>query len=607
MSLKKYIKELKRRNVFKSGIAYLIVAWLIAQVASIVLPTFNAPPYVMKTLLFILGIGFPLNLVFAWVYDITPDGIKKTENFDQKSILKSGRLNKVIIASLSIAIVLLLFNQFWSTASNEINKVDSIEIIEPIGALEKSIAVLPLHNLNQKDENLEYFSDGVTQEIIYELAKIKTFSITAFTTSLSYKKSEKEQHEIAKELDVNYLVSGTSRIFDNGNRVKIFIELFNPISKKVIWAETFEEDLDGSTSIQLLVAKNIVEILDIDLTSSEKIALNIKNTESGEAFRLFLKAKAEIFKMTPDGFESTRKILTQALELDPNYAQAHTLMAWNLILQGGSWFKGDNRSTEETIALALPHIEKSIHLNPSSSDIYLIRANLNLHHRGLLRDAKSDVDYALEVNSWPRVPTDYCICTVVATYSALGDITKAKELAVLGGQVDPGNVFISFDQALIFMLYGEMKKAQKLLEKSVKIVDIPYFNFYLGWSYYHDNEFEKALPYFEKAYQFGEKSIAFNVAYLSNTYRQLGDQNKSNQYFNELLDRLKSGENHINLPLAMVFAAQNNVEETLTRLEMAQNDKEYAFAYMINTDLIFRPFHKEPRFIELRKKVQYYE
>ena len=85
MSLKKYIKELKRRHVFKAGIAYIIVAWLIAQVASIVLPTFNAPPYVMKTLLFILSIGFPLNLVFAWIYDITPDGIKKTENIDQKA------------------------------------------------------------------------------------------------------------------------------------------------------------------------------------------------------------------------------------------------------------------------------------------------------------------------------------------------------------------------------------------------------------------------------------------------------------------------------------------------------------------------------------------
>ena len=134
MSIKKNIAELKRRHVFKAGIAYLIVAWVIAEVASLALSTFEAPPYIMKTLVFMLGIGFLFNLVFSWIYDITPDGIKKTETLEQnpaKSKLKSGRLNKVIIASLSLAVVVLLFNQFSNPKTDELR---TNEISENVNA-----------------------------------------------------------------------------------------------------------------------------------------------------------------------------------------------------------------------------------------------------------------------------------------------------------------------------------------------------------------------------------------------------------------------------------------------------------------------------------------
>jgi len=506
------------------------------------------------------------------------------------------RIISMLLGLLLIAIVgLLAYNKYWDHTGNDASN------------MEKSIAVLPLLNLNSKDENLEYFSDGITQEIIYELAKIKSISVTAFTTSIAYKKSDKPPNEIAKELDVGYIVSGSSRILNNGSRVKIVLELFDPLSNKIIWTETFNEDFDDVTTIQSNAVKDIAIELNVDQTSLAEAYFNNINTESGEAFRLFLQAKSEIYKMTPEGFENTRVLLTKALEIDPNYAQAHTLMAWNLILQGGSWFQANNRTTAETEALALPHINKSIELNPESSDIYLIRGNLNLHHRSLLRDAKSDVDNALKINSWPRVPTDYCICTVVATYSSLGEIERAKSLAILGAKVDPGNVFISFDRALIGMLEGRMKEAQSLLETTVEIVDIPFFNFYLGWSYYHDNQYEKALAAFKKTYEFDDWSIAFNVAYLSNTYLKIGNQQQSEEYLKELLDREQSGEKHVNLSLAMIYAARNDADKTLEYLEIAYSNREYAFAYMINTDLIFRPYYEEPRFIELRKKVQFYQ
>ena len=350
MNLKKYIKELKRRHVFKAGAAYLIVAWLFAQIASIVLPTFDAPAYFMKTLIFILIIGFPINLIFAWIYDITPEGIKKTENIEvnsPKSIIKNKRLNKVIITSLFVTIVFLLYNQFWSIPSNDLNLSDST-------TNEKSIAVLPLFNITQKDE-LEYFSDGVTQEIIDELVKVKTFNVRGFASTIPYKNKDKSPLEIANELDVNYLISGSARVY--GDSVKLSIELINPHTKERVWNQTYNEVMNNAPSIQLLIAKQVAKSLNIKLTPTEKISLDKLNTTDGEAFNLFLKAKAENLKLTPEGFNNATQYLERAIELDPYYSQAYTLLAFNHNLNGQGFFNA-KIATSEILSLVSPLINK---------------------------------------------------------------------------------------------------------------------------------------------------------------------------------------------------------------------------------------------------------
>ncbi len=599
MNLKKYIKELKRRHVFKAGAAYLIVAWLIAQIASIILPTYDAPAYFMKTLIFILAIGFPINLIFAWIYDITPEGIKKTENIEvlsSKSIIKNRRLNKVILSSLFITIVLLLYNQFWSTPGSAINGLNSTTI-------EKSIAVLPLINITQKDD-LEYFSDGVTQEIIDELAKIRTFNVTAFTSTFPYKNKDKSPLEIANELDVNYLISGSARVY--GDSIKLSIELINPHSNERIWNESFNEVIKNAPSIQLSIAKQVAKSLNIELTPEEEISLAKVNTDNGEAFKLFLKSKAEFAPLTPEGMSNSIEMLERAIELDPNYSQAYTHLAWSIDFQSGSWL-GGKQSKTEILSLTSPYIEKSIALDPKSSDTYLVRAHSNLFVKGLLREAEKDVIHALEMNSWPKIPISYCFCTVVSTYVALGELQKAKKYANLGREIDPGNVFIWWDRANIHMVEGQIQKAQALYEEAIQVVDIPFFQFFVGWSYYHDNQFAEALKYFEKAFETDEVPFNWNVAYLSNSHFKHGNIVESERYRQELEKRMASGDHQVNLAMAIVAAAQTNIDETLTWLEKAQEKSEYGIAYMINVDPIFKPLYEEPRFVEMRRKMQYYD
>ena len=594
MNFKKYITELKRRNVFKSGMAYLIVAWLIAQVASIVLPTFDSPPYLMKVLLFILGLGLPITLIIAWIYELTPEGIKKTKNVDHNSSkvsLTNKRLNKLIIATLSIAVILLLFNQLRNTPANIADKInDDI----------KSIAVLPLINISG-DNSLEYFSDGVTQEIIDELAKIKSFTVTAFSTTYQYKSRTKSQIEIANELKIKYLISGSSRVF--GDSIKLSIELIDPYSKERIWNGNYNEVLNDAPSIQNSIAKQVANSLNIKLSGSELKSIESLNTIDGEAFKLFLHAKAEIAKLNEEGFINSRKFLIQALTFDPNYTQAHTLLAWNYVMSGGSWIQSNNLSASVTSDLAKPHIEKAIELNPKSSDIYLVRGNYHLNYTGNLDQAKKDVTLALELNSWPKITTNYCICTVVSTYIALGEYDEAKELVTLAKKVDPGNVFNFYDEAVLLMIDGEFQKAQEILLLAENIYDIPFFNFYLGLSLYHDNKYKDAIHHFEKALDTEGILIGFSAAYLSNAHYKLNNHVESSLYKMGVEKRQSFGEHHLNLAMAMISAVQNNNQETLKWLEKSQKESDWGLAFEIMFDPIFKHLIDEPRFIEIRRKM----
>ena len=536
------------------------------------------------------------------LYAISNDGLTVPLSTDMKgkgkistssSVFSKKKIRFLWIPILLILGALLLYN----LSDYNFKKTKT----EPSEGSEISIAVLPLQNLNQNEE-LEYFSVGVAQEIIDELGKINTIVPTAFSAAIKYKDSKESFVSIANALNVNYIISGSSRIFEDS--VKLSIELFDPFSNKRIWYGSYNEVMKNAPSIQLSIAKQVAKSLNVRLSSDEKKSLETASTTDGEAFNLFLKAKSENLKLTPAGFIEATKHLEKAIELDPDYSQAYTLLAWNSMLQSGAWFGGDE-STSETLRKVAPYIEKSIALNPKSSDIYLIRANLNLFTKGLLGNAKKDVEYALALNSWPKTPTTYCICTVVSTYLALGDLQKAKKYANLGREIDPGNLFIWFDRANIHMTEGELQKAQAIYEEALQVIDIPFTQFFLGWSYYHDQQFSKALPYLENAY----KSDAFNfvVAYLSNTHFMLGDQTEADRYRNELEQRMTSGKSNLDMAMAMIAAAQSDSTETLTWLEKAQEKNESIFAYMVNVDPIFKPLYEEPRFVEIRRKMQYYE
>ena len=467
-----------------------------------------------------------------------------------------------------------------------------------------SIAVLPFINLN-KSQELEYFSDGVTQEIIDELAKIKLIKVSAFTTTFVYKGLSKPLEEIANELNMTYLISGSSRFSEADKKVRLSVELIDPYSKDRLWFENFDEYLDDVPNIQSSVAKEVASELNIELSDSESMKLQKPNTESGEAFRLYLLAKAEINKLNPEGFENGTVYLEKALSIDPNYLQALTLLSWRYAVGGSADLTPGVRSTFESVELATPYLQKAVEIDSMMSDNYLVRANLKLYSQNNIMDAKRDVEKALELNSWPRIPTNYCICTAVSVYIALNDAETAQQVAEQAKEIDPQHALYDWDLGNIDLMQRNFVLAQENYKRSLAKANIPIFNAFLGLSYYANKDYNQALEYYQRSYDLTPLATRLSVAGLSAAYYQLGDYEMAQKYLDELIDRRNSDEYNLNLFIAYVYLEQGDRDKSLEYLELGLEDSDFGFAVYLQLFPGFERLEKEPRFQNILDQIQY--
>jgi TolB-like protein/Tfp pilus assembly protein PilF len=448
MNLKNYLKELKRRNVVKSALAYVVVSWVIIQVMSIILPTIEAPAYLMKLLLVVLIIGFPLWIVFAWVYEITPDGLKKTLSINKEESITpvtNNRLNKIIIVALGIAIILLAANLFMN--KNIVSNPNSKDKIDVISIEDKSIAVLAFTDMSQ-DKDQEYFSDGISEEILNLLAKIPDLKVISRTSSFSFKNKDVTTNEIGSALKVNHILEGSIR--KSGNTFRITAQLIDVTNGSHIWSETYDRPINDIFKIQDEIASNVSEQLQLRILGE----LKVTKSPMAEAYNLYLKALHLSNQNTKTTYISAEKLIKEALEIDPNYADAWRLLA---SIYHTGMYNFSLRSYEEGIPLGIEAAEKAVQLDPNSGNNYMTLSSLQ------------ELNWDFEASAKNR--------------------DKALEL-------DPYNAIILGTVAN--MTFGDIYKSVELLKRSIALDPLVYVNFYnLGFAYYKLGEIEKAEEAFE--------------------------------------------------------------------------------------------------------------
>ncbi len=345
------LSELKRRNVFRMTVLYIVAAWLIMQVTEVLITLAHLPHWIGPTIIWLLAIGFPISLIFSWFYEITPGGISLEKNVDpEQSIthVTGRRLDFLVISLLCAAVILFAYDKWWIS-----------------GPPEKSIAVLPFTNMSDDPEQ-EYFSDGISEELLNLLAKIPEMTVISRSSAFSLKGKSLSIPETARLLNVAHVLEGSVR--KAGSQVRITAQLIEASTDKHLWSETYDRELKDIFAIQDEIAAAIVtalkEHLGLQLEAPPRV-IAAANTEAHEAY---LRGRYLIVQRTPASVEGAAREFEKAVALDPEYALAHAELAIAFLLLRRNAYGSLTQS--EGIARAAPHAEQAMALDPTLAEAH---------------------------------------------------------------------------------------------------------------------------------------------------------------------------------------------------------------------------------------------
>jgi TolB-like protein len=445
--------ELRRRNVFRVGAAYVVVGWLLLQAADILLDNFGAPEWVFKSFAALLILGLPLALFFAWAYELTPDGVKRTEDVvEAESVTpRTGRrIDRLIVIGLLAVISILVVERVWFAWNGSDTAADGTgessvagepaatgqggtvgdRQPEAMPATEKeSIAVLPFANMSPDPEQ-EFFADGITEDILTRLAAIGELRVISRTSIMRYKGSDKSLPEIAAELGVSHILEGSVR--RAGNQVRITGQLIRAADDAHLWAESFDRELADIFAVQTEIAGRIVQALQLQLTEGEREQLQRQGTDNAAAYEHYLLGRAQLNQSYRNPGEvlalldNAETHFRAALDQDPRYADAWAGLARTLL----SWLGIEPEQADAKYQAGVEAARRAIRLAPESAAGYV----------------------------W-----------LGAAYLARGLGEAASEQIRLAAEIEPDSVEVLAAQAHIYRREGRLADAVRLLERAVGI------------------------------------------------------------------------------------------------------------------------------------------
>src|SRR5216110_429759 len=482
MNLEKFFTELKRRNVYKVAVAYAVVAWLLIQVATQVFPFFEVPNWAVRLVVLLIIIGFPIALVIAWAFELTPEGLKRTEVADALPAQRSRSRAWICVVLIAGALSAGLFFLGRFTASTK--QSVSAEVSS------KSIAVLPFDNLSSDKENA-YFADGIQEEILTRLAKIADLKVISRTSTQQYQSKPGNLAEIAKQLGVANILEGS--VQKAADQVRVNVQLIQAASDSHLWADTFDRKLTDIFGVESEVAKAIADALQAKLTGREQQALAVKPTNNSEAYDAYLRGLALEARTTtsPDDSEKAAGFYERAVQFDPAFA-----LAWARLSRANAhvYFGGLDTTTARRDATerALNTAQK---LQPNSPETLLAQAYYQYWVRrdyelakgtfGRVREllpGSSDVPGALaliarrqgrwdeSVAYWEQTLTldprnTLWLATAAETYAMLRQFPAALKTYDRVLDIVPNDPDAVASEAKIYQAEGNLEQAGKLLAR----------------------------------------------------------------------------------------------------------------------------------------------
>lgn len=495
-----FFAELKRRNVFRVGIAYAIAAWVILQIVDVVLPILELPEWASKFILVILAVGLVPALIFAWAFELTPEGLKKEKDVDRSQSItsKTGRkLDFIIIGVLLVGIAFLLVDRgnLQDRAAPEVTA--DLEI-------NKSIAVLPFVNMSS-DAEQDFFSDGITEEILNSLASVKELKVAGRTSSFAFKGQNEDLRVIGDTLGVEHILEGSVR--KAGTKVRITAQLIQVADGFHLWSETYDRELDDIFAIQDEIASEILRQLRAQLLAEDLESIEAQRTEA-QVYEWYLLAKQRIYERQRLSIESAAALLDQAIALDPEYAPAIAQRGiTSLLLSDRSYGVLPFLEAQEE---AKEFLSRSLEIDPELAEGW---AGMGLYYAntpGKHEDAIDVLTRALELNPNLIDASNWLYVTLGQT----GEERAALQIVETMVEKDPlyrpafGNSVNSYN------FFGQREKAWNLIEKFESFYpNDPQVFRAKALTYTWDGRAAEAYPLALKALELQPTDNVFRVAY----------------------------------------------------------------------------------------------
>ena len=601
-----FFNELKRRNVFRMGIAYIVVAWVLLQAIDFTLDIISAPNWVMQVFLLAGVAGLPIVLIFAWVFEMTPEGIKLESEVDRSvSVTHSTghKLDRTIITFLAFAVVLLLAERFISqdqtptpTPTTEVAIEETKVTNKTTDDTLRSVAVLPFVNMSSDPEQ-EYFSDGLSEELLNRLAQNDQLRVAARTSSFQFKGKNQDIGEIGRQLKVEYVLEGSVR--KASNRLRVTAQLIQVDSGYHLWSDTYEREINDIFAIQDDIALAITSALEVELGAAST-SNETHPTDNLDAYQAYLQARFLLAKRGEANMLKAHALFEQSVGLDPAFSEAWSGLAFNYSLLSQYGVTVSPQQAWEKVKIAAG---RAIQLDPANAEAYVALGRSNIHDDfGTIRNHYE--------KAYELAPKNADVVNLYADFMVqTGDFSAAERLEMEAIELDPLASVHYSDMAFVMFPLGRYKEG---LDYGLTAAALEPDSFarndgrILGLI--ATGQFDEAIQLIRHFEAQPNPDVELVNWWWCHLYYQQGDDQRLREMVEERVQNLKTGPGIFNVTTTAFFTLLlDGMDAALPLLARAYENSEWSLTW---PDLFYLPedfsddpdwlaFWQQPRLAEL--------
>jgi TolB-like protein/Tfp pilus assembly protein PilF len=602
-----FFDELKRRNVFRMGIAYMVAAWVILQAIDFALELISAPDWVLQVFFLVAVVGLPIVLILSWIFEMTPEGIKLESEIDRsQSVTRetSRKLDRTIIVFLAFAVVFLLADRFMTREDTPIPTPTAEPIVtqadisdQDATSSKRSIAVLPFVNMSSDPEQ-EYFSDGLSEELLNRLANNDQLHVAARTSSFQFKGKNQDIGAIGRQLKVDNVLEGSVR--KSGTRLRITAQLIQVDNGYHLWSETYEREMDDVFAIQDDISLAITKALEAELGASTA-ASSQKPTENLEAYQLYLQARYLLAKRGGDNLIKSVELFKQATDLDSNFSKAWSGMAFTYSLIPAYTLK---ISAPDAGNLGLESARNAIRIDPNNPEAYMVLGRIFARTKINIEKGRENFEKAYQLE-----PNNADIANMYGDFLALiGNFPEALKIESRAIELDPLAAVHHSDLAFVYLMLNQNEKALAPARTSISLAPDSFDR--------HDpyiltliklGQYEQAIEAIHVAEGTPNADPGYMTTWWAMLYYQQGDRENLRKILIKRQELANSSDMVFVTITAFYVAWLDGIDAAMPLLQEAYDSKEQYLVWpeyfflpeMISDDPAWLAFWQQPGLAEL--------